>query len=36
MSKEMAQRLSEIPADGKIPSDVFVEQFSNKISVKCP
>jgi ABC-type uncharacterized transport system substrate-binding protein len=36
MSPAMVQRLSEIPVDGKIPGDVFVEQFSNKISVKCP
>jgi hypothetical protein len=36
MSADMVKRLSEIPVDGKIPGDVFVEQFSNKISVKCP
>jgi ABC-type uncharacterized transport system substrate-binding protein len=36
MTPEMVKRLSEIPVDGKIPDGVFVEQFSNKISVKCP
>ena len=36
MSKELAQRLAEIPADQQIPANSFGAQFSNKISVKCP
>ena len=36
MTKEMAQKLAEIPPDGKIPDDAYGAAFSNKISVKCP
>jgi len=36
MTKELAQRLSEIPADGKIPIDSYGAAFANKIVVKCP
>ena len=32
----MAQKLAEIPPDGKIPDDSYGAAFSNKISVKCP
>ena len=35
MTKEMAQRLAEIPPDGKIPANSYGAAFSNKISVKC-
>ncbi len=36
MTKEMAQRLAEIPADGQIPENSFGAAFANKILVKCP
>jgi ABC-type uncharacterized transport system substrate-binding protein len=36
MTKEMAQKLAEIPADGKIPENTYGAVFSNKIFVKCP
>jgi ABC-type uncharacterized transport system substrate-binding protein len=36
LTKEMAQMLADIPADGKIPSDAYGEAFANKINVKCP
>jgi ABC-type uncharacterized transport system substrate-binding protein len=36
MTAEMARRLAEIPADGKIPENTYGEAFSNKIAVKCP
>jgi ABC-type uncharacterized transport system substrate-binding protein len=36
LTKEMAQMLADIPADGKIPSDSYGEAFANKISVTCP
>jgi ABC-type uncharacterized transport system substrate-binding protein len=36
MTKEMAQRLAEIPPDGQIPQNSYGAAFSNKISVKCP
>jgi ABC-type uncharacterized transport system substrate-binding protein len=36
MTKEMAQKLAEIPPDGKIPDDAYGAAFSSKISVKCP
>jgi len=36
MTKELAQRLSEIPADGKIPMDSYGAAFANKIVVRCP
>jgi ABC-type uncharacterized transport system substrate-binding protein len=36
LTKEMAQMLADIPADGKIPSDSYGEAFANKINVKCP
>jgi ABC-type uncharacterized transport system substrate-binding protein len=36
LTAEMARRLAEIPADGKIPQDSYGAAFSNKISVKCP
>jgi ABC-type uncharacterized transport system substrate-binding protein len=36
MSKELAQRLAQIPADQQIPANSFGAQFSNKIAVKCP
>jgi ABC-type uncharacterized transport system substrate-binding protein len=36
MTKELAQRLAEIPPDQQIPDNSYGAQFSNKISVKCP
>ena len=36
MTEEMAQKLAEIPPDGKIPDNTYGAAFSNKISVKCP
>jgi ABC-type uncharacterized transport system substrate-binding protein len=36
MTKEMAQKLAEIPPDGQIPDNSYGAAFSNKISVKCP
>jgi ABC-type uncharacterized transport system substrate-binding protein len=36
LTKEMAQKLAEIPADGKIPDDTYGAAFANKINVKCP
>jgi ABC-type uncharacterized transport system substrate-binding protein len=36
MTKELAQRLSQIPPGGQIPQDSYGAQFANKISVKCP
>jgi ABC-type uncharacterized transport system substrate-binding protein len=36
MSKELAQRLAEIPPGGQIPENSFGAAFANKISVKCP
>jgi ABC-type uncharacterized transport system substrate-binding protein len=36
MSKEMAQRLAEIPPGGQIPENSFGAQFANKLQVKCP
>ena len=36
MTADMAKRLAEIPADGKIPDNSYGAAFSNKISVKCP
>ena len=36
MTKEMAQKLAEIPPVGKIPDNSYGAAFSNKISVKCP
>jgi ABC-type uncharacterized transport system substrate-binding protein len=36
MTKELAQKLAEIPADGKIPDNTYGAVFSNKIFVKCP
>ena len=36
MTKEMAQKLAEIPADGKIPDNSYGAAFSNKIFVTCP
>lgn len=36
MSKEMAQRLSQIGPNEKIPENTFGAQFANKILVKCP
>jgi ABC-type uncharacterized transport system substrate-binding protein len=36
LTKEMAQMLADIPADGKIPSDSYGEAFANKINVTCP
>lgn len=36
MTKELAQRLAAIPADGKIPVDSYGAAFANKISVQCP
>jgi ABC-type uncharacterized transport system substrate-binding protein len=35
MNKEMADRLSQISPDEKIPENTFGAQFANKISVKC-
>jgi ABC-type uncharacterized transport system substrate-binding protein len=36
MTKEMAQRLSQIGPNEKIPENTFGAQFANKITVKCP
>ena len=36
MTKELAQRLAEIPPGGQIPDNSYGAAFSNKISVKCP
>jgi ABC-type uncharacterized transport system substrate-binding protein len=36
MSKELADRLAEIPPGGQIPENSYGAAFSNKISVKCP
>jgi ABC-type uncharacterized transport system substrate-binding protein len=36
MTKEMAQRLAEIPPGGQIPENTFGAQFANKLQVKCP
>ena len=36
MTKELALKLSEIPADGKIPANTYGAVFANKINVKCP
>ena len=36
MSKELAQRLSQIPPGQQIPDNSYGAQFSNKIAVKCP
>ena len=36
MTKEMAQKLAEIPPGGQIPSESFGAQYANKLSVKCP
>jgi ABC-type uncharacterized transport system substrate-binding protein len=36
MTKELAQRLAEIPPGEQIPENTFGAQFANKISVKCP
>jgi ABC-type uncharacterized transport system substrate-binding protein len=36
MTREMAQKLAEIPADGQIPENSFGAAFANKIQVKCP
>ena len=36
MTKEMAQKLAEIPPDQQIPDNSYGAAFSNKISVKCP
>jgi ABC-type uncharacterized transport system substrate-binding protein len=36
MTKELAQKLAEIPAGGKIPIDSYGAAFANKIVVKCP
>ena len=36
MTKELAQRLAQIPPGGQIPQDSYGAQFANKISVKCP
>jgi ABC-type uncharacterized transport system substrate-binding protein len=36
MSKELAQRLSQIGPNEKIPENTFGAQFANKIAVKCP
>ena len=36
MTADMARRLAEIPADGKIPDNSYGAAFSNKISVRCP
>jgi len=35
MTREMAQRLAEIPAGDQIPENSYGSQFANKISVKC-
>jgi ABC-type uncharacterized transport system substrate-binding protein len=36
MTKELAQKLAEIPPGGQIPENSFGAQFANKLSVKCP
>ena len=36
MTKELAQKLAEIPPDQQIPDNSYGAAFSNKISVKCP
>ena len=36
LTAEMARKLAEIPADGKIPSDSYGAAFANKIVVQCP
>jgi ABC-type uncharacterized transport system substrate-binding protein len=36
MTKEMTQKLAEIPPDQQIPNNSYGAAFSNKISVKCP
>jgi ABC-type uncharacterized transport system substrate-binding protein len=36
MTKELAQKLAEIPQGGKIPIDSYGAAFANKIVVKCP
>ena len=36
MTKEMAQKLAEIPPDQQIPDNSYGAAFSNKISVQCP
>src|SRR5262245_50043415 len=36
MSKEMAQRLSQIGPNEQIPENTYGAQFANRISVKCP
>jgi ABC-type uncharacterized transport system substrate-binding protein len=36
MSKEMAQRLSQIGPNEQIPENAFGAQFANKIAVRCP
>jgi ABC-type uncharacterized transport system substrate-binding protein len=36
MTKEMAQRLSQIGPNEQIPENTFGAQFANKIAVKCP
>jgi len=36
MTKELARRLAEIPADGQIPENSWGAQFTSKISVQCP
>lgn len=36
LTKELVDRLSQIPPDQQIPANSFGAQFANKISVKCP
>jgi ABC-type uncharacterized transport system substrate-binding protein len=36
MTKELAQQLALIPADGQIPSNISGAAFANKIDVTCP
>jgi len=36
LTKEMAQKLAEIPPGGQIPENSYGAAFANKISVKCP
>jgi len=36
MTKEMAQRLAEIPPGGQIPENSFGAAYANKITVQCP
>jgi ABC-type uncharacterized transport system substrate-binding protein len=36
MTREMAQRLSQIGPGEQIPANTFGAQFANKIAVKCP